>query len=193
MITSTNNIEAYKQKYNKGVYPTLEFTWSYPDQLFMLDEILSCDKDTLIKVNSRYSVISHSSEPLLHNCPIIDILQESIFRDRFLRETYDGYVEKYGQDIVDIFIHKDKKIISNKITSIINFVMDDIYKSNIINIKFRYEIRPMSNPLPYELPNLIYHTIQMYFWVHEKFHMDDGNEVLIIERIFGDGKETSKT
>lgn len=146
--------------------PRLNFTYFKIDQLPLLEEILSSDIESLKEMNSRYSLISHTTYPMFHDCNIYNFIYDDLmeYKDSgYLRMFYNEFIEKFGQEKVDLFVVKDKKEIENKIYDAIVFAFDKVYKTDKIEVSFIND--PDLFHYSYSILNIIYSVLTDHFTI----------------------------
>lgn len=154
--------------------PMLQFSYLTPYDIEKLSKIMVVKPYALRCVINHYTLTKQQEDPGIHLCSIIEIPFDDLQKipeDYHLRDTYDRLVKQYGQEVVDICIPKDGSVIKNKITNIITFTMDKVYKSDGLRIEFnKYNMAsvdgtPLRRVLRAEssVSNMIYEAAQENF------------------------------
>lgn len=167
---------------NRDNLPRLNFTYLRMDQFPLLEGILSSNMENLKMLNDKYSLISHTDYPLFHDCIIYNFIYDDLMKYKefgYLRMFYNEFVEKFGQEKVDLFVVKDRKEIENKIYDAIVFAFDKIYKSDIIEITFNKDARISPSAL-HSITNIIHEIIFNHFTIIEQRYDEVSKNVRII-------------
>lgn len=139
--------------------------------------------DKLQQLHDRYVLVSNDEKNNLHHdCPMMDFLKRDIddCGSNRIQEFYKYFVEKYSKEVVDLLIVEDEKIIQKKILHMMNFAMNDIYKSDAVKIEFvRYDKRQDYSS---SIPELIYSTAGENFDIIEQWLVGQPNYVVIKRR-----------
>jgi hypothetical protein len=161
----------------------VSFTYISLEQMPLLEEILSSNKDGIKQLNERYVLLCNDeTNKFHHDCPMIEILKEDIynFKDFGFIQYYENLKNVYGKELVDLLIIENKEIIQNKLINIINFAMNQIYKSDVIRVelsKFQQSWREKTS-----IPDLIYSTIGMNFDIIDQYLIEPQSYMIIKRR-----------
>ncbi|MCM1220540.1 MAG: hypothetical protein NC548_39240 [Lachnospiraceae bacterium] len=146
----------------------LSFSYLSPREIESAEQMLMLGTHALKVISDHYVAISVIGAPGKHDCPIHEILYSDIekYGTMEVKSSYQGFVEKYGQETCDLIFPKDESFIKDKIARTISFVMDKVYNcdklmiiihGDTINSRFDRS----------SIPNLIHASIQENFNVIE--------------------------
>lgn len=128
--------------------PILQFSYLTPHDMEKLSKIMVVKPYALRCVINHYTLTKHQDDPMIHLCSIIEIPFDDLQKipeDYHLRDTYDSLIKQYGQEVVDICIPRDGRVIKYKIANIITFAMDKVYKRDDLRIDFNKYNMPNVN------------------------------------------------
>lgn len=173
--------------------PTVVFMYLTPYQLeYACKCFAGIQIDKLESTFNSYASLSIKNEDGVERIFMGQILYDDFnlvgkdedlpFNYNDLMNAYNKMVNKYGQEFMDILVIKDNDIIIKNITDVINFIFDDVYKVDTINISFIDNTKDESFiPSNSNYPNLIYSAIQQHFIIKEQiFHF--GGRVITIKK-----------
>lgn len=162
----------------------ISFTYIPMELIASLEEILSSNGSMLKDICNRYVLVSNDdTNPLHHDCPIIELVKKDIDAVRnpaIILDQYNNLVEEYGQGVVDLVVLEDDKIIQKKITDVLKFAMDKVYKSDIMRIEFIKYLEPLMYTS--SIPNLIYSAAGENFDIIDQRVIGQENYVVIKRR-----------
>ena len=144
--------------------PVLSFTYLRVDQLPLLESMFSLGIDSVKELNDRYTLIHHHDHPLYHDCPIYQIPYNDI-NDGYLKMFYDEFVNKYGQDCVDMIIPKNEDVIRKNISNVIKFAFEKVYQVDKIKVEF-WQSHPTTEKI--SIPNIIYSVLYENFKIIDR-------------------------
>lgn len=164
--------------------PVLSFSNLRLDQFPLLEGLFSSNRNALEAINERYSLLSDENYPNFHSCVIYDIRSDDIkHAPGYIKIFYNRFVDKFGKDTVDLIVQDDEHI-KRKILNIINFAMNDIYKTDKIRIEL-WRITSGESTIT----KLISDVIKENFIVTENGVVGNTNKVFIsIERSTSNNK-----
>lgn len=167
----------------KSKIDTISFTYIHLDQMPLLEEILSSNKNGIQELHDRYVLMNYDKgDKSQHDCPIVEILYKDIQNsDRpYIHKYYQYLLKTYTKDLVDLLIIHDETVIVKKILNIINFAMDKIYDTETLKVdllKFRDSPSEISS-----MPELIYSTLGMNFDIIDQHLVGKQNYIIIKRR-----------
>lgn len=168
----------------KSKIGVVSFNYIPLNLLGVLEGIFSSNTtDKIQQLHDRYVLISNDEKnKLYHDCPMMDFLKKDIddCGNNRIQEFYKYFIDKYPKEVVDLLIIEDENIIKSKILHMMNFAMNDIYKSNIIKVEFiRYTYQ---QDFPSSIPKLIYSTAGENFDIKGQYLVGQSNYVIIKRR-----------
>lgn len=166
----------------------VSFTYIHLEQIPLLEEILSSNKHGIRQLHERYVLLSNDEENKFHHdCPMIELLKKDVVavKKEWIAKYYQDLINKYGKELVDLLIIEDAEIIQNKILYILNFAMDQIYKSTTLRVELS-QYSGFQDVTSSSMPDLIYSTIGMNFDIIDQYLLGEENYIIIKRRICND-------
>ncbi len=158
---------------SKETMPIVTFSYFGILEIDKLYEILclsKSDPEAFDAICKSYSVISHK-----HNKNHISVnIHEIVYSDiglyapayTLLNNTYQGYIKRYGYEIVSKVIVPDPYGIRAKVERILQFIMNEIYEVDEMEVHFKV---PGFMKPPSSIPEIIYSVLKSKFEItHEK-------------------------
>ena len=120
-------------------HPVVSFMYLHVEQIPLLEELLSSNKEGLHALHSRYVLFGHESIKDHQDCQMFELLAKDIegCTHKWVREYYHKLIQKHGKEWVDLLVIHDESIIRNKILKILEFAFDSVYKTNTIRVRFQ--------------------------------------------------------
>lgn len=129
------------------------------------------DPEMFENMCKSYTVISH-----IHNKNHVSVyIHDILYSDMMyvpnsaylgLKELYHSYCKRYGYETVSKIIVQDQFVIKKKIEDILNFIMNDMYKVDELEVHFKVPGRMQP---PSSIPEIIYSILKSKFMItHEK-------------------------
>lgn len=172
----------------------LEFTYVVLESLGSLEGILTADPELVKKLSDAYALYASDKDMKYHICPIYQIPKKDL-ENRGERDIptaiYERLIEKYGKELVDLLVVDEAAIKKNILWSI-KFLMNDIYNSDDIIIKFEtiegLNAASIMLGRTSSIPDLIYEVIQENFILVDQKKQMRMMSLYIKERSYEDVK-----
>lgn len=153
--------------------PIITFSYFGVLEIPKLDEILAVSKtdpDSFNLLCESYAVISHKHNKNHSSVNIHEILRldMDLYAPAYIlmKKWYHSLTKKYGYETVSKVIVPDQYGIQKKVENILNFVMDELYKTDELEIHFK--VPGVFEPHSY-IPEIIYFVLKSKFEItHEK-------------------------
>lgn len=158
----------------------LSFSYLTVKDIDSAESMIRLGTHALKVISDHYVVTSHIGIPGHHDCPIHEIPYQDIrsSKDPHVQDTYQRYLDYYGDDVCDLVFPKNNDFIKEKVYHTILFVMDRVYNCDLLRIKFPKQ----SGDETSSITQIIYDAIQEYFDVITQEFSKEDYEISIIKR-----------
>ena len=130
-------------------------------------------------LHDRYVLFSSADNLCQHYCHICEILKKDIeeCNDQWIKDYYQILINRYGKELVDLLVIEDYTIIINKITKVLEFTFDQVYKTSVIRVNFP---KYMNTPKEVgSIPFILYSTLKLKFCaIHEQLFQKSGSIII---------------
>lgn len=159
----------------------LSFTYPHPTQIDRIAQILVLGTDAMKELSDRYVIIKNPNNDTMYDCPMHELPYKDIrnFGHGYPSQLYDQLTDSYSEEVLEQIFPKSDTNIRRKVVNTINFVIDKVYKTQTLFVRFSDSILNMESKQ--EIPNILYHVLQEEYKI-EDMYCGAGQYNIIIQK-----------
>ena len=163
--------------------PVLYFTYLVPEQINLVEEIISTsDFNSLKNFVDRYVLFSKVKDVNFHKCSISEMFLSDVSgAEPHVSYRYFLMYRTYPKELLDLLFIEDETIIINKIRDIIDFTLKDVCKTDMIYIEIGNHATFYHDTG--RMPSVISSALDLYYDIKKrKVFAKDRYQILIEKR-----------